>query len=465
MQKSIVSLLKAQIGDTKVLVGSALENRYDHIWNMAKPLSAKAVLLPTSTQDVSDILKICHEHNQPIVVHGGLTGLVGGTAVDPETIVISTEKLNQIEALDENSRTITVQSGVVLENIHEAVSEKGLMFPIDFGAKGSAQIGGVIATNAGGLRVFRYGMTRSLVLGLEAVLTDGTIISSLKKIIKDNSGYDLKQLFIGTEGTLGIITKAVLKLVEAPQSRTSVFIGIDGYDKVVQLLRFLDAALAGTLSSFELIWADTYQALTNEHASVKPPLPYGYEYYVLVDVLGSNSEKDEERLINLIEQAFEEERILDAVFAKNKSDLDWFWTVREDVHTILKQIKYSQNFDISIPTAMIGEVVSKMLDQLEAVEGVETVFPFGHIADGNVHFIVGKKDEGELLTHQINQVIYLPLLQMGGSISAEHGIGIEKKKYLEYSRSEDEINLMKILKKSLDPKNILNPGKIIDLDP
>ena len=240
------------------------------------------------------------------MVHGGLTGLVGGTAVDPETIVISTEKLNQIEALDENSRTITVQSGVVLENIHEAVSEKGLMFPIDFGAKGSAQIGGVIATNAGGLRVFRYGMTRSLVLGLEAVLTDGTIISSLKKIIKDNSGYDLKQLFIGTEGTLGIIAKAVLKLVEAPQSRTSVFIGIDGYDKVVQLLRFLDAALAGTLSSFELIWADTYQALTNEHASVKPPLPYGYEYYVLVDVLGSNSEKDEERLINLIEQAFEE---------------------------------------------------------------------------------------------------------------------------------------------------------------
>ena len=464
MEESIITKLKEQVGEALVIANADLENRYDHIWNMDKPLSAKAVLLPTSTQDVSDVLKICHEHKQPIVIHGGLTGLVGGTQTDAEVIVISTEKLNQIEELDEHSRTITVQSGVVLENIHKKVSEKGLMFPMDFGAKGSAQIGGVIATNAGGLRVFRYGMTRSLVLGLEAVLADGTVISSLKKIIKDNSGYDLKQLFIGTEGTLGIITKAILKLVEAPKSRTSVFIGLNGYEKVVQFLRFLDASLAGTLSSFELIWADTYQALTNdEHASVKPPLPYGYEYYVLVDVLGSDSEKDEERIMNLMEKALEEELILDAVFAKNKADLDWFWTVREDIHAILKQVKHSQNFDISIPTAMIGEVVSKMIEKLQALEGVEKVFPFGHIADGNVHFIVDKKDNSDSLTHQINKIIYSPLQKIGGSISAEHGIGIQKKKYLEYARSENEINLMKILKRNLDPKNILNPGKVIDL--
>ena len=463
MNESLINELQRKLGPSKVLLGSDLAQRYEHIWTMDQPLQAMAVVLPSTTEEVSIILKACYTYQQPVVVHGGLTGLVGGTVTSSEEVVISMEKLNQIEEVDEVSRSMTVQAGVILEQIQLAAKEKNLLFPLNFGAKGSAQIGGAIATNAGGLRVVRFGMTRKLILGVEAVLADGTIISSLKKIIKDNSGYDLKQLFIGTEGTLGIITKAILKLVEAPKSRTSVFIGLNGYEKVVQFLRFLDASLAGTLSSFELIWADTYQALTNEHASVKPPLPYGYEYYVLVDVLGSDSEKDEERIMNLMEKALEEERILDAVFAKNKADLDWFWTVREDIHAILKQVKHSQNFDISIPTAMIGEVVSKMIEKLQALEGVEKVFPFGHIADGNVHFIVDKKDNSDSLTHQINKIIYSPLQEIGGSISAEHGIGIQKKKYLEYARSENEINLMKILKRNLDPKNILNPGKVIDL--
>jgi len=214
------------------------------------------------------------------VVHGGLTGLVGGTATQKEEIVISTEKMNRIEELDKKSRTMTVQAGVILENIHQAASEKNLMFPVSFGAKGTAQIGGIISTNAGGLSVFRYGMTRNLVLGLEAVLADGTVISSMKKIIKDNSGYDLKQLFISSEGTLGIVTKAVLKLEEQPKSRNSAFISLNSYEKIVELLRFMDEGLGGNLSAFELMWEKTYRGLTNEHSSVKPPLPYGYKYYV-----------------------------------------------------------------------------------------------------------------------------------------------------------------------------------------
>ena len=272
MQESIVSRLKELKGDDMVLTGNDLNSRYDHIWNMHKPLSAKAVLLPRSTQDVSDIMRLCYEHDQAVVIHGGLTGLVGGTEVNDDDIVISTERLNRIEEFDEASRTITVQAGVILEDIHRAVGDVGLLFPMNFGAKGSAQIGGVITTNAGGLSVFRYGMTRNLVLGLEVVMSDGTIISSLKKIIKDNAGYNLKHLFIGSEGTLGIITRAVLKLVEAPKSRISVFIALDDYAKVMQLLRYMDAGLAGSLNSFELMWSNTYESLTGKYASVKPPL-------------------------------------------------------------------------------------------------------------------------------------------------------------------------------------------------
>jgi len=284
---NILSELIEKIGSEKVLTDKSLEERYEHIWRMDVSLSAKAVLLPNITEDVSNILKICFKHNQPVVMHGGLTGLVGGTETQKEEIVISTEKMNRIEEIDEKSRTITVQAGVILENIHQAVSEKDLIFPMSFGAKGTAQIGGIIATNAGGLQVFRNGMTRNLILGLEAVLADGTVISSMKKIIKDNSGYDLKQLFIGSEGTLGIVTKAVLKLEEQPKSRNSAFLGLNSYENVVELLHFMEGGLAGTLSAFELMWETTYKGLTNEYSSVKPPLPYGFKYYVLLDAMGT----------------------------------------------------------------------------------------------------------------------------------------------------------------------------------
>ena len=462
MQESIVSRLKELKGDDMVLTGNDLNSRYDHIWNMHKPLSAKAVLLPRSTQDVSDIMRLCYEHDQAVVIHGGLTGLVGGTEVNDHDIVISTERLNRIEEIDEASRTITVQAGVILEDIHRAVGDVGLLFPMNFGAKGSAQIGGVITTNAGGLSVFRYGMTRNLVLGLEVVMSDGAIISSLKKIIKDNAGYNLKHLFIGSEGTLGIITRAVLKLVEAPKSRISVFIALDDYAKVMQLLRYMDAGLAGSLNSFELMWSNTYKALTGQYASVKPPLTYGSAYYVLADVQGSEPQHDEDRLMSLIEEALEQELITDAVFATSQSDLDWFWTVRKDVQAILKPLHHSQNFDISIPPALIGQIVSDTVKELEAEQDVERVYPFGHIADGNIHFIVAKQNDKAELTSKINRIIYKSVQAIGGSISAEHGIGTEKKAYLNFCRSEQEIDLMHTLKKSLDPKNILNPGKVID---
>jgi FAD/FMN-containing dehydrogenase len=427
---------------------------------MDVPFSAKAVVLPRSTQDVSNILKICHDHSQPVVMHGGLTGLAGGTEVSANEIVISLEKMKAIEDIDEKSRTITVEAGVILEEVHEAVLSKGLIFPLNFGAKGSAQIGGIVSTNAGGLRVFRYGMMRNLVLGLEVVLADGTIINSLKKIIKDNSAYDLKHMFIGSEGTLGVVTKAVLRLMEAPRSRNSAFVAFNEYEKVVSFLKYMDKGLAGTLSGFELIWDKAYEGLSSSKSSVKPPLPYGHQYYVLLESLGSHPEADRLAMEQLLSDALEMGNILDAVLAQSESDHRWFWTLREDVQPLLHYSAYEQLFDISLPTGLIGKILDTIEKEVTEISGVEHCFIFGHIADGNVHLVIGKNSDDQILTKMVNEAVYQPLKAIGGSVSAEHGIGVHKKQYLSYSRSLEEIELMKTLKKTLDPNNILNPGKI-----
>ena len=461
MSQEVVRLLMEKLGTDQVLTGESVKERYHHIWKMEEPLRALAVVVAKNEGEVSQALKICNKTNTPVVVHGGLTNLVGSTETNGYEVVITLEKLNKVIEVDESSRTITVESGVILEDLQIAAKNAGLLFPLNFGAKGSAQIGGVISTNAGGLRVFRYGMTRALVLGLEAVLADGTIISSMKKIIKDNSAYDLKQMFIGSEGTLGVITKAVLKLVEQPTSRVTAFVAFDEYQGVVDFLKYMDRGMAGTLSGFELIWGETYECMTSPPSLAKPPLAHGYNYYVLVEGLGSDQDADQNRLQSLLEKAFEKEMIVDAAMAHTESDLEWFWTIREDVHVIKSQCNNDQHFDISLPIPLIGKLIEQMKVGLQGIEGVEKIFPFGHVADGNVHFIIGKVDASDTLKEAINDVIYTPLQAIGGSVSAEHGIGLHKKKYLHLCRTEAEIDLMHRLKHCYDPNGILNPGKCL----
>jgi FAD/FMN-containing dehydrogenase len=303
-------------------------------------------------------------------------------------------------------------------------------------------------------------MTRQMVLGIEAVLPDGTIISSLKKTIKDNSGYDLKQFFIGSEGTLGIITKIILRLSEAPSSRSSAIVGIKTYDNVIKVLKFLEKNLAGTLSGFELMWQDTYKAMTGEASHLNPPLNSEYNYYVFVESLGSQPKEDYSRLENLISESLEMELIQDGVMAQSERELNTIWQIREDVSILAAQANYDQHFDISIPIPLIGKLIKKATEELYKLPFVERVFSFGHVADGNIHYIIGKKDNTPEIIEAINQIIYKSLKQVGGSVSAEHGIGLHKKAYLHTSRSKEEIELMKILKKTFDSKNILNPGRI-----
>ena len=455
-----VNELIQHLGVDQVLVGTSLSERYEHIWRMDQSLKAKALVLPRSTEEVSSIMKICHQYDQQVSIFGGLTNLTGATEVSTQEVVISLEKLNKIIDIDEQARTMTVETGVILESIQTAASDKDLLFPLNFGAKGSAQIGGIISTNAGGLRVLRFGMTRHLVLGLEVVLADGTILSSLKKIIKDNAGYDLKQLFIGSEGTLGIVTKAVLRLHELPKSRVSAFIGVNGYEKVTDLLKYMDKGFAGLLSGFELIWQGCYRAMTAPNTSANPPLPHDYEYYVLLEGLGSDIEKDKDRLASLLEEALEKAMIEDAVMAHTASDMDWFWKIREDVHAFVSKHKHQQHFDISMPIASIGRVVGEITEELAALDGVIASYNFGHVADSNIHILVGKESSEPALTEAVNQVVYSPLQALGGSVSAEHGIGRHKKQYLSMCRTQEEIDLMKTLKVALDPKGLLNVDRV-----
>lgn len=462
MTEKFIEEIAHKIGAEKILAGSELKNRFCHIWEMEKPLLAKAVFFPTNTTDISDILTICHKYNQPIVTHGGLTNLVGSTTTSKDEVVIAMERMNQIEEIDPSSRTLTLQAGVILENIHLAVEKNNLLFPMTFGAKGSAQIGGVISTNAGGLRVFKYGMTRNLILGLEVVLADGTIISSMKKIIKDNSGYDLKQLFIGSEGTLGIVTRAVLRLQEKPRSRNSAFVAINDYENVVAFLKFMDLELGGILSGYELIWEVNFKEMTSSSTNIPKPLPYGYKYYVLLETLGNNHIRDQNLLEELLGEALAQDMINDATFAQSAQHLEFFWKIREDVDVLVDKCNHVQNFDISLPLKDIGNYVDQVFAALDKLHEVEVYFAHGHVADGNIHFLVGKTDNSVELTKKVNDIVYNPLKHLNGSVSAEHGIGVHKKEYLELCRSAEEIELMQSLKTSLDPKGILNRGKIID---
>jgi len=458
---TLVEHLVSICGPQAVLDQEALLERYHHIWKMDQPLQAVAVVLPASTQEVAAILQLCNQLKQEVVVHGGLTNLVGGTETQPHQLVLSLERMNTIEEVDPISKTLTAQAGVIIENLIDAAAERDLMLPLNFGAKGSAQIGGALATNAGGLRVFRFGMTRQLVLGLEYVLPDGRIVSSLKKIIKDNSGYDLKQLLIGSEGTLGIITKVVLRLTQAPKTRSSALVGVQNYAKVLDLLKHLDKGLGGTLSGFELMWQHTFETMTTPPSIHTAPLPKDYPYYIFVETMGNDPENDFLRLETLITEALETDIILDGVLAQTQRELNTIWQIREDVSVLAAQAQDDQHFDISLPIPKIGSIIDSITQELRALSFVDRIFTFGHVADGNIHFIIGKKQNSPEIIKAINEVVYRQLKENNGSVSAEHGIGLHKKDYLNTSKSEVEIAIMKQLKALFDPHQILNPKRII----
>ncbi len=456
---TLLQQFEAIVGSNGVLTGEDVSSRAAG-WNKG-PCEAAAILRPRNTEELSRILKICHAADQPVVPQGGKTGVVDGCIAAGNEIAISLERMKQIEEIDTASRTMTVQAGVPLQAVQEAAETAGFSFPLDFGARGSATIGGNIATNAGGNRVIRHGMTRNLVLGVEAVLADGTVISSMSHVIKNNAAYDLKQLFIGSEGTLGIVARAVLKLSPLLTSENTVLAASDSFQKVAQLLNFMDRELGGQLSSFEVMWNSYYQLATNEgETGRQSPIERNYPFYILMESMGTDQARDAERFELLLEQALERELIVDAVITKSQKERDELWEIRDNITAFIEWWPVFA-YDISL-------AIPHMEGYLEGIEAdIKARWPqgkiaiFGHLGDGNLHVVVSVGGDDAETRHEVNEIVYSALAPLQGSLSAEHGIGLEKRDYLQYSRSPEEIALMHTLKHALDPKGILNPGKVL----
>jgi FAD/FMN-containing dehydrogenase len=421
-----------------------------------------AILRPRSTEEVSQILKAAHRAGAAVVPWGGRTGLVDG-AYAQGAIALSLERMNAIEEIDPVAATMRVQAGCVLQTACEAADGQGLLLPLDLGARGSATIGGNISTNAGGNRVLRWGMMRDMVLGLEAVLADGTIVSAMNGLMKNNTGYDLKQLFIGSEGTLGVVTRAVLRLRAKPASHSVAFLAVDGFERLAPLLRRLERGLGGSLSAFEVMWPDFYELVTTAPAKGRPVLPYGRAFYVLVEAMGGDPEADVARFEQVLGQALEDGDIADAVIAQSGAERASIWSLRDDVGQTQRNAPIV-TFDVSLKIADMPPYVEAVRAALVGRWGeAVTLMVFGHLGDGNLHLIVGVGDRSREARHAVESIVYDPLQAIGGSISAEHGIGLQKREFLPLSRSPEELALMRVLKRALDPKGVLNPGKVVEV--
>ena len=416
------------------------------------------MVLPRSTDDVATVLRWCREQHQPVVVHGGRTGCAAGTESTPAEVVVSLEKMNRITEVDPVGKTVVCDAGVSLQVLQDTVAAEGLYFPLDLGARGSCTIGGNIATNAGGINVLRYGMMRNLVLGLEAVLADGSVVSSLNRMLKNNAGYDLKQLFIGTEGTLGIVTRAVLRLFPQPTSRQDALVALASFDDVVRLLTTLQSALGGTLSAFEIMWGDYFAAVTGPGGH-RAPMAREYPFYVVIQAEGSDPEADASRFEEVLMTALEGGRILDAVIPTSTRETRAVWAIREDFEAILEPAPVYL-YDVSLPIRDMERYVTQVKASVRARWPEGQCYTIGHVADGNLHFFVAPHASGDFHSDS-DRCVYEPLAELGGSVSAEHGIGLEKRAWLPVSRSSAEIELMQRVKQSLDPDQLLNPGRVL----
>ncbi|MEZ5627362.1 MAG: FAD-binding oxidoreductase [Rhodocyclaceae bacterium] len=455
----VLQALVDALGEDGVIHGDAVADRATSYWD-ASPTRAVAVLRPRSTSEVSTALAICHRFGQPVVTQGGLTGCVQGAVASGQEVILSLERMNAIEAIDAVGGTATVQAGVTLQALQEAARAQDLLFALDLGARGSCTIGGNVATNAGGINVLRYGMMRALVLGLEAVLADGTVLSSLNQMLKNNAGYDLKQLMIGTEGTLGIVTRVVVRLHPLPSSCNAALVALESFDQVTTLLSRMQRDLAGTLSAYEVMWNEYFQAST-EPGGHRAPMGRDYPFYVMLQAEGADAEADAARFERLLEEALEAGLIVDAVVPKSESERRALWELRENFEAMLHG-RTTFLYDVSLPIREMAGYVAEVRANIAARWPQARCIVFGHMADGNLHLFVQPGADGAAHADS-DAAVYGPLRSRHGSVSAEHGIGTEKMDWLSVCRSGVEIDMMRALKQALDPKGLLNPGRIFSV--
>ena len=444
--------------------------KYGSDWTDTYVFTPLAVVRPADTQQVSEIVKLANAEKITIVPMSGNTGLAGGT-YGQGALVLSLERLNAIREVRKSSRVAVVEAGVVLTSLHQAVDEHDLIFPMTFGARGSAMLGGMLSTNAGGSNVLRYGNTRDLCLGLEVVLPSGEIMELMSELHKNNSGYDLKNLMIGAEGTLGVITAAVLKLKPKPAAYATAMVATRSLDEALSLLNSLQVTTGGAVEAFEYMPAKYLEKYLNVFPNARQPFAQIYEHNIMVE-LGTTvrelSETDGEgktRLVNLLESVlakeFETERVLDAVVAQNLAQRDEMWARREVAGEVQLSQKPLINNDVAVPLEKISEFFEMAKTRLEALDPGIQPLCVAHLGDGNIHYVVWPKSQNPVVHDEIVETVEEIALSLGGSFSAEHGIGITKLPSMERRKNPVAMKVMRQIKATLDPHNIMNPGKVI----
>jgi FAD/FMN-containing dehydrogenase len=467
--RDLLEQLAARLGSDAVLSAPQELSRYLTDQRALYQGRAAAVVLPRTVAQVAMLLAFCHEHRVGVVPQGGNTSYCGGATPDESgrQIVLSLERLNHVRAVDGLGSTLTAEAGCILAEVQRAAAAVDRLFPLSLGAEGSCQIGGNLSTNAGGTQVLRYGMMRDLVLGLEVVLADGRVLSSLAPLRKDNTGYAVSQLFLGAEGTLGVITAATLKLFPAVRASATAFIAVEGVAAAVELLAEARRVSGDRVSAFELIPRLAVMLATRHIPDVSDPLPGDHEWYVLCELTSSRAADPlEEMLQEALERGVERGWIRDAVIAQSGRQAEAFWRLRERIPDAQRRDGASLKHDISVPIGVLPEFVARATQWLTARVPEGRVIAYGHLGDGNLHFNLNQSpdvDGGALLSRgpEVMRAMHDLAHELGGSFSAEHGIGKLKVGELERYASPVELDLMRTIKHALDPRGILNPGKVL----
>ncbi|MFT5648756.1 MAG: FAD/FMN-containing dehydrogenase [Yoonia sp.] len=465
----ILDQLRAVLGHDAVLTGPDTA-KWDHDWTGMYQSTPLAVLRPRNTSDVSAIMKIAHHTKTPVVPVSGNTGLNGGAQAQ-EALLLSLDRLNAISTIDVQGRTATVGAGVILSSLHTATEKHGLIFPLTFGARGSAMIGGVLSTNAGGSNVLRYGNTRDLVLGIEVVMANGDIMTLMGALHKDNSGLNLKHLMIGAEGTLGIITQAVVKLFAKPQAYATAMVATSSLKSALDLLHSLQSATGDAVEAFEYMPRDYINGHLALNKTAKPPFDAAYDVNILIEV-GATAPRDAQPqpdgsipittlLQDTLGDMLTDGTVLDAVVAQNGGQRAAMWARREAAAEIAFAKRPFVDTDIAVALPDVAVFLDRMKIRLSAIDASATDLVVAHLGDGNIHYTAYPSSDDPTLAQTIKEAVEDEVQTLGGSFSAEHGVGISKLATMRRCKDKTALNAMRAIKLALDPNNILNPGKTI----
>lgn len=455
----LISTLGADVAQR----GADVPERYHTDWSGTPPQRPLALVRPRSTQEVSAALRLCTAHQVAVVPQGGLTGLAGAAVPSQGAIALSLERMNAIENTDTRAGLMQVQAGVTLQAVQEAAVAAGMVFGVDLGARGSCQIGGNVSTNAGGNGVLQHGMMREQVLGLEVVLADGTVLPMLRPMIKNNTGYDLKQFFIGAEGTLGVVTRVLLRLRPAPQATATTLVAMPDFDAALAVLARMQSHFGNGVAAYELMW-DSFVQASLSWLQLSAPFAERHPLLALINVDGKNESQLQGDVQQVLEEAMEAGEVVDAIVAQSVAQAQALWKLREAPAELNNNMHPAINFDVSLPQADIGRFAQACEAAFSARWPQKHALYFGHVGDGNLHVSVDGKTVGGTpeAIEAVEAELYRLVGEFQGSVSAEHGIGLHKKPYLQASRTQEELAAMRAIKQALDPLGLMNPGKVFD---